>query len=297
MKLSRRKDPDTSRAAGEQQRNLVRERQRILDAFTRLGPMTDSELEDVATREGWPHAGDTYYRRRRSDLKALGALTSTNERRANAQGNTETVWALAPTEGETPMDDRIVFRTLEDGSWGIAGPSLVEGDDVVVDTKDGSEVHGTVGEVLDEKDGRVIARFERARAVPADGHAVFRKVDGEWIIQGKGLAEGQLVEVLTRAGHGRKVRVAEVIDVDDAGMISARFSDPGPDPDTVIFVRNPDDDSSFLIRGKNLTPGEYVSVTKKNGSTVEVLIREIINQTDDFNLALWSDRDDMPDVN
>lgn len=297
MNLARNSDPDTSHAAAMQQRNLVRERQRILDAFTRLGPMTDSELEDVATREEWPHAGDTYYRRRRSDLKALGALTSTNERRANAQGNTETVWQVANTDRGKKMENWIMFTKLDDDTWGIAGPSLVEGDEVVVHTKDGSEVHGTVCEVLDEKDGRVIARFDRARAVPADGHAVFRKVDGEWIIQGKGLAEGQLVEVLTRAGHGRKVRVAEVIDVDDAGMISARFSDPGPDPDTVIFVRNPDDDSSFLIRGKNLTPGEYVSVTKKNGSTVEVLIREIINQTDDFNLALWSDRDDMPDVN
>lgn len=236
MNLARNSDPDTSHAAAMQQRNLVRERQRILDAFQRLGPMTDSELEDVATREAWPHAGDTYYRRRRSDLKALGALTSTNERRANAQGNTETVWQLGHREGNGNMGNsqqRIVFTKLDDDTWGIVGRGLITGEEVTVTAKSGEESPVIVGEILNETDGHCVARFERIETDPtADGHIVFRKVDQQWLVQ-----------------------------------------------------------------GKDLVPGEYVTVTKKDGSTVEVFIREIINQTDDFNLALWSDRDEMPDVN
>lgn len=57
------------------------------------------------------------------------------------------------------------FTKLRDGSWGVRGHDLVEGQRVTVTKKSGGTSTGTVGAVLfTAEDGITIARFEAERA-------------------------------------------------------------------------------------------------------------------------------------
>lgn len=64
------------------------------------------------------------------------------------------------------------FTKLRDGSWGIRGKNLTEGQQVTVTKKSGGSSVGTVGRVLfTADDGTSIARFEARRAVFASRYA------------------------------------------------------------------------------------------------------------------------------
>lgn len=67
----------------------------------------------------------------------------------------------------------ISFTKLRDGSWGVRGQGLAEGQHVTVTKKSGETSTGTVGAVVfTAEDGIVIARFEGDRA-PARRPGVF----------------------------------------------------------------------------------------------------------------------------
>lgn len=64
------------------------------------------------------------------------------------------------------------FTKLRDGSWGVRGYGLTEGQRVTVTKRSGETSTGTVGEIVfTATDGVTIARFEAERAVFASRYA------------------------------------------------------------------------------------------------------------------------------
>lgn len=298
---ARRTDPPTSVQAAEALQHLARERQRILTAFTTHGDMTDSELERHALEQHWPYAGNRYYyRRRRSDLKAMGLITATDHRRPNERGNSETVWTLTIRKDTTmktgqpaSLDEgNIIFRRLDNTQWAIEGVNLTPGETVIVYTRDGEARDVIVGQILETNHGVDTATFEWANhpdpAVIADGTVIFHSLgEGEWAIRGLDLAQGEEVEVTTKAGDTRTVIVADIIDIDD-NLVTARFEwADTPNDDLITFASNPHGDG-YLIRGTNLTPGTTVPVVKKSGKPVRVTIDQIVDEDGDWQYATFT---------
>lgn len=84
----------------------------------------------------------------------------------------------------------ISFTKLRDGSWGVRGHGLTEGQQVTVTKKSGGTSTGTVGKVLfTAEDGVKIARFEGDRAArparrayvpdPEDGTGIYHYGRGQ----------------------------------------------------------------------------------------------------------------------
>lgn len=300
--LTRRTDPDTSAQAAASLQHLARERQRILDAFTAYGDMTDSELEDLALEHNWPYAGTRYYyRRRRSDLKSLGLITATTDRRPNLRGNTETVWTTTNrkdtimTTAPASFDEgNIIFRKLNADQWAIEGVNLTPGETVTVYTRDGEPHEVIVGQIVETSHGVDTALFQWPdRPDPdlvTDGTVIFHRLaDGEWAIRGLNLAQGEEVEVTTKAGDIRTVIVGEILDIED-NLATARFdwADNDANPELITFAANPHGEG-YLIRGSNLTPGTTVPVVKKSGKPVRVIVGEILDADDDgYQLAAFT---------
>jgi hypothetical protein len=97
---ARRSDPMTSHMAADKSASGLSEmKQRILDLFSQLGGMTDSELNKVylanAEIRGWAPVRHDTPRKRRSDLSSAGLLVSTGETRVNGFGSPEQVWQVA----------------------------------------------------------------------------------------------------------------------------------------------------------------------------------------------------------
>lgn len=308
MKQARDTDPATSHEAAEGLRAQGRERARILTAFVTLGPMTDSELEAYARTHHWPYAASKYYRRRRSDLKNLGLIGPTGQRRKNAAGNSETVWDLQANlhRKEHTMDTNqpasfdegaVIFRKLPDGTWGVEGVDLFEGDQVEVTTKDAEIKDIIVGEILEENYGVITARFEWVNTTDpdlvADGRVIFHKLpDDTWGIQGLDLAKGDTVTVSTRDGKEHEAIVGEIVEMDD-NLATARYSwadasTPNLDDGRIIFRKNPNDPTTYLIQGRGLTPGSEVPVVKKSGKPVRVIVGEIVSEEDGLQMATYS---------
>lgn len=299
---TRRTDPDTSAQAAATLQHLARERQRILDAFTSYGDMTDSELEHLALNQDWPYAGTRYYyRRRRSDLKSAGLIRATDQRRPNARGNNETVWTInrkantMTTRQPASFDEgTIIFRKLNDGQWAIEGVNLTPGETVAVYTREGQPREVIVGQIVETSHGVDTALFEWAdRTDPdlvADGTVIFHRLpDGEWAIRGLDLMEGDEVDVTTKAGNTRTVIVGTILAMED-NLATARFewADNDTDPDLITFTSNPHAEG-YLIRGLDLTPGTTVPVVKKSGKPVRVTVATIIDTDDDgYQLATFT---------
>lgn len=94
--------------------DLTADQQLIYDLLISHGPLTDSEIEDHASRHGWKRAGRTYYRRRRSDLKRMGLAEPTNIRRKNPRGNTETAWVASNASTASNAVTNALTRDLRD---------------------------------------------------------------------------------------------------------------------------------------------------------------------------------------
>ena len=73
---------------------------------------------------------------------------------------------------------------------------------------------------------RLAAEREAALALAARERPIFRKSDtGGWRVAGCGLSEGQHVEVTTRGGSVRTVRITRVLSTDEHGVDLALFRD------------------------------------------------------------------------
>lgn len=231
MSSTRRSDPVTSHEAEARLKDRTREKRRILSAFLEVGDMTDSELESLATAENWPHAGSTYYRRRRSDLKAEGKIYATSERRKNQAGNSETVWGLAPAplgqvEESILADARdAVFARLDDGTFVLKGVGLVGGSVLTVHAKSGHARRVIVRRVTDHPDGTSTASFDWAPTKAGfKERVVFVKHGQIFYVRGKNLVEGARVDVSVKGKrHTRPVVVERIVHRDEAGYQTATF--------------------------------------------------------------------------
>ncbi|MEW6881432.1 hypothetical protein [Trueperella pyogenes] len=296
---ARNTDPDTSAAAAQKLQNLQRERQRILTAFAEHGDMTDSELEAYACAHAWPHAGTSYYyRRRRSDLKSMGLIEATDMHRTNTRGNSETVWTTRKDSNmnhqPASLDEgNIIFRKFDDEQWAIEGVDLVEGETVTVYTKENEAREVVVREIIETNHGVDTALFEWVNHVDPDlmknGTVIFHSLgDDQWAIRGLDLVEGEEVEVTTKAGKTRNVIVGDILDVDD-NLITARFewAESAFDDDRITFTAHPSG-NGYLIRGTNLVPGTNVPVVKRVGKPVRVVVGEIVSDEDGRQLATFT---------
>lgn len=295
--FNRRTDPSTSQLAARKLANLGREKQRIISAFRRVGDMTDSELEALATEEGWPYAGHTYYRRRRSDLKSDRQVRPTSTRRANAQGNSEVVWTLTGADLESKpvdnkgenMNDTAVFRKIDD-EWVVQGEGIIPGERVVITTKSGKEKTVIIKEILEEQNGLQTARFATDGSpspdLVKDGRVIFHRIDDStWGIQGIDLVEGEEVAVTTKSGQTKQVIVGQVISSDET-LCTATYTwaeDPSDtDEDRISFRKH---HGVYAIRGRDLEEGCSVTVTKKSGEDVEVIVGAILEDHGDYQIA------------
>lgn len=287
--FNRRTDPATSQLAARKLANLGREKQRIISAFRRVGDMTDSELEALATKEAWPYAGHTYYRRRRSDLKSERQVRPTSTRRANAQGNSEVVWTLVEADLECKpvenkgeiMNHTAVFRKIDD-EWGVQGEGLIPGERVVVTTKSGMEKTVIIKEILEEQNRLQTARFTTDASLGPDlvkdGRVIFHRIDDStWGIQGIDLVEGDEVTVTTKDGQTKQVIVGQIVSSDET-LCTATYTwaeEPADtDQERISFKKYHGD---YAIRGKDLEEGCSVTVTKKSGEGAEVIVGAILH--------------------
>ena len=84
---SHRSDPETSGTAARQARHFVGEHHRIiLDALADYGPLTGDEIAEVTKLDKWQ------VMRRMSELKRLGRVVDSGERRATPKGRSSVVW-------------------------------------------------------------------------------------------------------------------------------------------------------------------------------------------------------------
>lgn len=311
---ARNSDPEISHLAASRLRGLAKEHRRILAAFERLGNMTDTELEAHAREQHWPYAGTRfYYRRRRSDLKSRGLIAATEQRRVNSHGNTETVWTLntnldvespqtgtyyrednqqeeimtnqpdhttpahVMTEGAALEEGNVSFRQIDD-MWVIEGVGLEEGDTLTVYTKDRKPRQIIVGQVIDSEHGVDTAYFEWVSdldpALVENGKVIFRKMRGEWVVQGLDLSEGEEVEATTREGKARPILITDIINTED-NLVTARYQ-PLDVPDTITFTKHPHG-KGYAVKGLDLIEGAQVPVIKKSGKPTRVTITSIID--------------------
>ena len=86
-------DPDTSREAAESlQETLSEKRQAVLALFKEAGA---DGLTDHQVCRHWPHAPESTYRKRRSELAQMGLLIDTGRREKRDGPTNRIVWALA----------------------------------------------------------------------------------------------------------------------------------------------------------------------------------------------------------
>lgn len=287
MRRARNTDPATSHEAAGKLTDIATEQQRILTAFHTIGDMTDSELETYARQQHWPYAGTRYYyRRRRSDLKTLGLIKATEQRRVNVRGNTETVWTVVLDD---PSHHHPVTFRRTDNEWVIEGIGLHPGTTITATTKDGEQVDVIIGEIIETVHGIDTARFTSVTTdhlPPAP--VIFRKLpDGTWAVQGTNLSPGKIVSVTTKKGYTRTVRITNILDT-SGGLITAQFEWLTPaHTDVVTFVKDPNTDR-YLIRGTGLIPGTTVPVVKKSGQRTRVVVDRIISEQTTYQLATFT---------
>lgn len=94
--LTRDDDHDTSEEAGERISGQLREIQaQVYRMFLIHKGLTDWELTEKCN-QAYGKRQESTYRKRRTELTALGLLMETAERRINPAGNRQKVWSLKP---------------------------------------------------------------------------------------------------------------------------------------------------------------------------------------------------------
>ncbi|MEW6901094.1 hypothetical protein [Trueperella pyogenes] len=189
---------------------LSKEHRRILATFRKHTTLTDSELEDIAVKENWPKAGEqNYYRRRRSDLKSRGLLTTTGQRRINRRGNSEQVWTL--TTQAAINNGKNVFQKIRTGKWMIAGKALKIGQQATVITKDGKEKQVIITRIVTQNNNWQIAEFTWPKQVPARNVFIKNPAGQDYLIQGTNLTPGKSATVTTKNGAQKRVIIGEIL--------------------------------------------------------------------------------------
>lgn len=321
---ARKRDPVTSHMAVKALKHISRDQNRILKLFNEIENLTDSELEQIAIEQGWPMAGKTYYRRRRSELKNMNLLTATSHRRPNAKGNSETVWTLTQNQtdlNKTNIKERekimenntlndlgaaweeglITFTQVENNTFAIKGLNLTPGTLVEAITKEGETRQVKVGKVLQDDNGLVTASFEWANTASQavnDGKRIFTQTDdGTWLIKGQGLIEGEQTSITLKDGKSKPVIVKDIIH-DESGIQTATFENVEIDLTTLledgrlIFIKS---GNEYFVKGKNLKPATIVKVTKSDGSKVKVTLNTVFPIGEDgYHLATfdWEKKND-----
>lgn len=101
-RMSRTEDPDTSKQAADRASKELKEKQmKVLRAFqvARNTGRTTTELDQIFAQE-WGHTSTA--RTRRAELRDMGYVEETSERRANHRGNMEIVWRIT-RDGELAL--------------------------------------------------------------------------------------------------------------------------------------------------------------------------------------------------
>lgn len=96
MELTRDDDHDTSEEAGDKIAGQLKDLQsKVCRMFLIHKGLTDWELTEKCNQAHGKRQESTY-RKRRTELTALGLLMETAERRINPAGNRQKVWSLKP---------------------------------------------------------------------------------------------------------------------------------------------------------------------------------------------------------
>lgn len=119
-----------------------------------------------------------------------------------------------------------------------------------------------------------------------EGAISFKKIDDDtFAIMGTTLLPGEEVEVTTKNGDVRKVIVGEIIEEQD-GIQTTTFewvNEPRPGLDYAegkIYFHQLDN-GEYTVRGMNLAEGETVEVSVKDGSTMKVVVTQILEADED----------------
>ncbi|MDY5585310.1 MAG: hypothetical protein SPG61_05940 [Arcanobacterium sp.] len=298
----RKTDLDTSVKAAKKVKEVAREKRRILALFND-GDFTDSELEAKAIEEDWPMAGKTYYRRRRSELKNEGYLLPSTDRRRNKAGNPEIVWTLKrrhlggkmSNQNENFFDDeQVTFTRADDGSWVLKGRELAEGESVVVSRADGSTTTVIVGKILGEDSwGNTLYAWENIEKeidIDEDTIIFVKDDDGDYLIRGKDLLEGEIVTVTRADGSCSQVIVEQILDEID-GIQYACFANVERDINSeieagkIVFLKH---DGEVMIAGAGLEPKSIVEATTKIGKKIKVQVGGVVSDQDGIQIAQFA---------
>lgn len=181
----------------------------------------------------------------------------------------------------------IVFKKIDDGTFGIQGVGLTEGEVVTVSTKSGADREVVVKDIVDDSHGIQTALYDWARDVDfVPGLAIFKKLDdGTFGIQGLDLTPGESVTVTKKDGSTREVVVDDIIDLDE-NLATATYVHDGTefgDDGTISFRRL--DDGTWGIRGADLEEGRTVTVTKKSGDKTQARVVQILSDNNGIQTA------------
>ncbi|XCB29585.1 hypothetical protein RQN30_10335 [Arcanobacterium hippocoleae] len=189
----------------------------------------------------------------------------------------------------------VSFVSYDEDTFAIRGMNLEEGSEVDVTTKEGEVKKVTVSEILENDKGLVTAAFtwpdEVGKALE-DGQIIFTQTDnGQWLIKGYAMIEGEEVKVTSRDGKECTVIVKAIQSTDENGLQTAAFENIESDMSElldngrIIFIR---EDEDYLVKGKGLTKGSTVKVTKANGKKVKVNVGHILTDTDGVQTATFT---------
>ncbi|MFP7696946.1 hypothetical protein [Trueperella sp. LYQ143] len=295
---ARHNDPDTSHKAAARLSDIEREYQRILTAFDTHGDMTDSELEEIAVEEQWPHAGNNYYRRRRSDLKNAGKIFITPYRRENRNGNSEAVWTIAPVDftdkqPELMLDSRmVIFRFDNNYGWIIEGQNLTPGKTVTVTTRNNSTHKVIVQDIISADNTTMRAYYAWPESIGENETRFTYTPDNRWVVIGPNLAQGQYLNVKTRSGKTRRIKITEVLKTDEnTNKTTARFSFVRVNRNTQNRFVKDLDTGKYYVKGRRFAAGDEVSVRKRDKTLVQVRIDSIVEENDGFLIGTFTSLD------
>ena len=187
---------------------------------------------------------------------------------------------------------KIVFERDGD-DFVIHGTHLIEGDVVTVTSSDGKEYETTVGEVTVLEDETMIsavnfnntAQRQKLDNAIDDGAVMFMNTPEGYVLRGKNLETGSLVEATQANGNRQYVVVGDQLNYLNDGTMSANFT-PAP-----RFALDTTDGHRFYISGKGLETGQELTVPTKNGTMRRVRIESIVDDNNGWQKASYTPLD------
>lgn len=160
----------------------------------------------------------------------------------------------------------------------IYAETLTPGDIVNVTTRGGKSVEVIVGDILEENEDGVLARFEYVNEIEINPDlTVFTRRGDEWLVRGRDLVPGDIVTVHHKEDERTsEVMITEIFE-DVGGLCYARFEQD--QPEGPYFHRL--NAKTWVVRGKSLKVGDEREVTTKSGDVKRVRITTIISENTD----------------